>query len=346
MNYRTRQTILLIILFCALLFSLFTVIIQAREIIRVSEQGIDALQEGGFQADNHQQMMAGHRGNPFQYRIFSEWVVEGFIQALKSTSFPYPSATAFLGVRLLQNLLIFLVAAYYYKKLGLTTYGAILGLAILAWSMTQALYAADLQFNTYSDVLFYLLAGLAIAYRRYLWIIPIIVLAALNRETSGLIPFMLIADQLQIRPTLNAPRRNLTIAGIALVLYAAIFIGLRIAYGPQELLVPYGHHIGMELFTYNLSPNQNLPATLIEVFGVLSVLPILAILSMRRWPDLLTRFFWTVVPLWFLIHLFASVIAESRLLLVPMALVFIPGTLLGSIALFDRGRMNTTTVSK
>jgi hypothetical protein len=332
MNNRARRFTLLIILFCSLLFSLFTVIVQAREL------GFERLQEGGFQTDNHQQMMAGHRGNPFQYRIFSEWVVEGFIVALKSTSFPYPSATAFLGVRLLQNLLIFIVAAYYYKKLGLTTYGGILGLAILAWSMTQALYGADLQFNTYSDVLFYLLAGLAIAYKRYWWIIPIIVFAAFNRETSGLIPFMLIADQLQTKPTLTVPRRILIFAGIALALYAAIFIGLRIAYGPQEFLVPYGNHIGMELFTYNLT----LPATYIEVFGVLSVLPILAILAMRRWPAILTRFFWAIVPIWFVIHLFASVIAESRLLLVPMALVFIPGALLGGIAVYDRTRVIST----
>ena len=111
-----------------------------------------------------------------------------------------------------------------------------------------------------------------------------------------------------------------------------IFVGLRVAYGPQELLVPYGYHIGIELFTYNMT----LPATYIEVFGVLSVLPVLAILSMKRWPHILIRFFWAVVPIWFVIHVFASIIAESRLLLVPTALVFIPGTLLGGIAIYER----------
>ena len=340
MSRRSRRITLLTIVFCSLIFSLFTVFVQARELVQESQDGFAALQEGGFQADNHQQMMNGHRGNPFQYRILSEWLVEGAIVALKSTSFPFPTPTAFIGVRILQNLLIFIVAAYYYKKLGLTTYGAVLGLAILAWSMTQALYAADLQFNTYSDVLFYLLAGLAIVHRRYLWIIPIIVLAALNRETSGLIPFMLIADQLQIQPKLYIPRQSLVIAGVALALYIAVFVGLRVAYGPQDLLVPYGYHIGLELFTYNLT----LPATYIEVFGVLSVLPVLAILSMRYWPPILTRFFWAIVPIWFLIHLFASIIAESRLLLVPVALVFIPGTLLGSIAISSRTKANPLPV--
>src|SRR5260221_3929052 len=289
MAMRSRRITLLILLVASLVFSLFAVFVQAREL------GFERLQEGGFQADNHQQMMNGHRGNPFQYRILSEWLVEGAIVALKSTSFPFPTPTAFICVRILQNLLIFIVAAYYYKKLGLTTYGAVLGLAILAWSMTQALYAADLQFNTYSDVLFYLLAGLAIVHRRYLWIIPIVVLAALNRETSGLIPLMLIADQLQIQPKLYIPRQSLVIAGVALALYIAVFVGLRVAYGPQDLLIPYGHHIGLELLSYNLT----LPATYIEVFGVLSVLPVMASLSMWRWPRILTRFFLPVVRPWF-----------------------------------------------
>src|SRR5436190_2685361 len=164
---RNRRITLLIIVLCAIVLSLFTVTVQAREM------GFERLQEGGFQVDNHQQMLAGHRGNPFQYRILSEWLAEIFVIAFKNTALPLPSATAFLTFRLLQNIFIFIFAAYYYKRLGLSTYTAILGLSLLAWSFTQALYGADLQFNTYGDVLFYTAAALAIASKRYLWIIPI-----------------------------------------------------------------------------------------------------------------------------------------------------------------------------
>jgi hypothetical protein len=329
---RNRRITLLIILLCAIVLSLFTVTVQAREM------GFERLQEGGFQVDNHQQMLAGHRGNPFQYRILSEWLAEIFVIAFKNTALPLPSATAFLTFRLLQNIFIFLFAAYYYKRLGLSTYTAILGLSLLAWSFTQALYGADLQFNTYGDVLFYLAAALAIVSRRYIWIIPITALAALNRETSGLIPFMLIADQIQFRPKLSVPRRPLIIAGIALSVYVVAFVGLRIAYGPQELLVPYEHHIGMELLTYNLT----LPATYVELFGVLGLLPIMALVSWRRWPETLKRFFWVIVPLWFLIHLFASVLAEARLVLVPHALIFIPGALFGVVGVFRQSKISGT----
>ena len=36
---------------------------------------------------------------------------------------------------------------------------------------------------------------------------------------------------------------------------------------------------------------------------------------------------WTIVPLWLVVHSLAAVLAEARLLLVPQALVFIPGAL-------------------
>jgi hypothetical protein len=333
MGYRAsrRRTTLLVIVLCALVFSLFTVIVQSREM------GFDKLQEGGFQVDNHQKMLDGQRGNPFQYRILSEWLVELFIIAFKQSALPFPSAIGFLTFRILQNVFIFVFAAYYYKKLGLTTYSAILGLGLLAYSFTQALYGADLQFNTYSDILFYMAAGLAIVYRREGWIIPITVLAAFNRETSGLIPVLLIAAHLQLKPKIAVLPRILIIGGIAMALYAAIFIGLRIEYGPEELLVPYGNHIGLELLIYNLT----LPATYVELFGVLGLLPIMAILSIRRWPDALVLFFWALAPIWFLIHLFASVLAESRLVLVPQALIFIPGALLGVTTLYERAYLPT-----
>ena len=48
----------------------------------------------------------------------------------------------------------------------------------------------------------------------------------------------------------------------------------------------------------------------------------------RKWPLELRAFFWVIVPVWFLVHAFGSVMAETRLLLVPQAMVFIPGALL------------------
>jgi hypothetical protein len=53
------------------------------------------------------------------------------------------------------------------------------------------------------------------------------------------------------------------------------------------------------------------------------------VFSYQTWPRALKIFFWVVVPAWFGVHFFTALVAETRLLLVPLALVFIPGALFG-----------------
>lgn len=68
--------------------------------------------------------------------------------------------------------------------------------------------------------------------------------------------------------------------------------------------------------------------TYVRVLGVLGIVPPVALYGWRSWPPVLQMFFWAVVPIWFTVHLAAAILAESRLLLVPQALVFLPGALL------------------
>lgn len=72
-------------------------------------------------------------------------------------------------------------------------------------------------------------------------------LAALNRETSGLIPFMLVMHSLYTRPTKERLQYEIAIATVALGVYALVFGGLRYAYGEQVLVLPYGNHPGFEV---------------------------------------------------------------------------------------------------
>ncbi|MBW2202094.1 MAG: hypothetical protein JRF71_14910, partial [Deltaproteobacteria bacterium] len=65
-----------------------------------------------------------------------------------------------------------------------------------------------------------------------------------------------------------------------------------------------------------------------RLFATLGIIPLLAVIGYQKWTKQLKIFFWVIVPVWFIIHLFGSVIAESRLFLVPYAMVFIPGALL------------------
>src|SRR5262245_53039393 len=233
-----------IFLICAILFSLFTVFYQ------VTQLSLGYLET--TQVDRHTRVLQGNAGNAWQYRILSTYLVDWLIRGLTDLR-PRPIVSGFILFRIFQNTLIFLFAAFYYRKLGLNTYVSLIGLSLLAWGMTHSLYDSDLQFNTYSDIIFYLAAGLIILLGQYAWLIPITGFAALNRETSGLIPFMLIAYSLRTKSQDKPQKIAIMIAAISFGLYAIIFVILRGAYGEQPLLLYRGNQPGLELFVYNIS---------------------------------------------------------------------------------------------
>ena len=315
---RRKLLLVSIVLCCAILFSLFTVFYQVTQLsLRYLET---------TQVYRHVRILQGHAGNAYQYRILSEYLVEGLILALTNLGFPHPMTSAFILFRIFQNTLIFLLAGFYYQKLGLNAYVVLIGLSLLAWGMTHSLWDSDLAFNTYSDIIFYLAAGLIILLGQYAWLIPITGLAALNRETSGLIPFMLIAYSLP--KSRNKPQKiAIVIAAISCALYAIIFFALRHVYGEQPLYTAYGNRLGIEVFVYNISRY----ITWVQLFATMGILPLMAIFSFRQWPDSLRAFFWAIVPIWFLVHPFVSIMAETRLFLVPFALIFVPGALFGIV---------------
>ena len=298
----------------ALSLGLFTTIAH------VGQLGVYYLEEGG-QLGRHLAVLQGQAGNPWQYRVLAPHLIEGIIALFKQLAIPYPTAVAFVFSRVVLDTFVLLLAYEYYRRLGLPLPHALLGMAVLAWGISYSHYDSDLQFNTFFDVIFYLLAALCILQGRYRWIIPITLLAALNRETSGLIPFLLPAAVWAARP--GSVRRVLPIAGAALATYVAVWAGLRLAYGSQELFIPYGHRPGLELLQYNLLRT----VTWWQLIATLNIVPLIGLLAYRRWPPQLRAFFWTIVPVWFVVHALGAVMAETRLFLVPQALVFIPAAL-------------------
>jgi hypothetical protein len=316
----SRSALAAVFICCALVFSLFTVFAHVREL------GFEYIEEGR-QLKRHTEVISGAALSPWQYRVLSEYMVEGVIVVLKKAGAPRPTLIGFISFRVFQNALLFLLVAYYYRKLGLNTYLALIGLSVLAWGMSQAYFDSDLQFSTYSDVIFYLAAGLLILHKRYPWIILVTAAAAFNRETSGLIPLLLISEYIAYKQDKDASRKIILTAGTALALYAVIFFGLRHALGPRELFVPHGRHQGLELLRHNLFYYR----TWFQLFATMGILPVLALVFYRKWPYTLKAFFWIIVPIWTLVHLFAGVVAETRLLLVPLSLVIVPGALFGLV---------------
>ena len=306
------------ILICILLFSTITVYLQ----VQALDKPFMAYLEQGLQIQRHNAVLQGSAPNPWQYRVLADYLVEGVIRLFQNLDIAHPIASAFIAFRFVQNALIFWLAYLYYRKLNIPPAYALTGMAILAWGMTYANYDSDLQFNTYFDIIFYLLAGLLILAKRPIWLIPLMIFAALNRETSGLIPFLALV--LILPWSADAKNRKIILpAAASLVIFAAIFAGLRLAYPNQPLSVPHGQHMGLELLRYNLFR----AITWTQLFATVSIVPALALLAYKKWPAPLQIFFWVLIPVWMLIHPFTSVMAETRVFLVPQVLILIPGAL-------------------
>jgi hypothetical protein len=286
----------------------------------------------GLGIQRHQAVMDGRAGNPWQYRVLSEYIVEGMLRSARAIGIRHPVHNAFIAFRLAQNICIFLLAAYYYAQLGLSVAGSLLGMALLTWSFVNGFYDGGLAFNTYGDVIFYLLAGLLLLRRQFGWASIVAVLAVLNRETALLIPLLILFAGITFRPRWSLDRRAMRAALLAGFMSVTVFFGLRAYYGEQEFIAAYGHLPGLDLWAYNVSRR----ITWVQLLSTVNLLPVVALAAIRQWPSFLHRAFWCVVPIWLVVHIFFSAIAETRLLFVPIALVFIPAALVGAVKLRDR----------
>ncbi len=309
-----KRSIWLLVI-CAITLGVITVRFQVADMIG----GIDSL--NFEQLDRHMDVLRGTAPNPWQYRVLSEWVAEGFVILFGFLSPRAAVAFGFLTFRLLQNTLIFIFAFILYKRLSGSHILALLGIALLVSVMKNALFESDLSFNTYFDLLFYLLAILLILDRKYTWIIALTFFAALNRETSGLIPFLLLSAA-RTDAALSRSKKILP-AFASFGVWALVFVGLRVLYPNRPLYIPYDQAPGYPLLVYNLTRS----VTWRELFHTFGFIPVLGLFTFFAWHPYWKRFFFIMVPAWFAIHAFASVMAETRLFLVPLAVIFIPAAL-------------------
>ena len=190
---RSRGAIL--ILACAIYLAVFTVHYQ---IAFMGHQGGLAWYER-VQWERTQQVMHGEQGTPWQYRLFTDSIVYGTVRLFEAAGVPRPIGTAFVLIRMVQNILLFTLAAVWYQRLGAPLLTALFGVGLLAWGMCHGLYDTDMTFNTYTDLSIFLGAALLIQAGRFKWLVPLMVAASFNRETSGCIPFMLLFSQWQWR---------------------------------------------------------------------------------------------------------------------------------------------------
>lgn len=314
-----------------ILFGLFGILSLYCVYEQVADGHSISLQE---QKLRHENFLKGESDffNPWQYRVLSPYLLEGTIylwdRSIAGIGARLPHTVReyfpFLFLRFIQNIVIFFAAFAFYKAIGIKNKTLILtGILLLGYNMSNSTYGSDLSINTYFDVLFYLLSGYVILQRKNIWIIPLTFVAALNRETSAFIPLMFLLFNLDFR-NLRFPSKNvLTIFSISVLLFVSVYIGTRWIYGLREYQGINDINTPWEFLWFNLTYGAFYP----EMFGVLGFGFVVALLRYNYWSHALKLFFWLIVPFWFGFHLIMSQAMETRLFLVPQALIFVPALL-------------------
>jgi hypothetical protein len=67
-----------------------------------------------------------------------------------------------------------------------------------------------------------------------------------------------------------------------------------------------------------------MPGQVAFFLAAVSLLPALAVLSLRDADPFLRRLFWYVVPLWFAVHIWAARLGEGIMYLAPITIVIVP----------------------
>jgi hypothetical protein len=305
--------------------------------------------------------------NPWQYRILCPMIIEGMMWvydhtidkvypieeklhfSLPETSEPTPETkefvqllqtrgalkylVVFLFFRFCLNFLVFTLAYCFWRYFVANNWLIFFGLIFLSLAMGNGVIASDLTFNTYLDNVFYLLAACLIVYKKNpVWLLLLTFLAALNRETSMLIPFLFFISQMDFTnfrfrtfnwKAIRWPQARVWwLVGGSYLLFFAVFISIRAHYGyrpPQMWKTPPG----LSMIKLNLFSAVGVKSYF-EMLGVFSVIPFIILYKFRSFPLFLRVWFLAIVPAWFAVHIYSVVTYQTRLFLVPVILVFLP----------------------
>jgi hypothetical protein len=251
---------------------------------RVSFDGLqrDAISYGKF--------WTKEAGNPWQYRVVAPVLLWGCLMIKDS---PY----AVFALRVIENLAMFLLFLWWLTRKKVK--GIFIGLILLAWFTCLSAYHCYFSDATYIEVSLFLVAGLAP--KRWWAILPIMVMAVLNRETVIFLCFYYAI-------------RNYRTLLWTLPVFGVIQAVLRFAVFPPQIstlgasmsfLMP-----GLPVLIHNLTTANG--------WVVIGLIAPLAIWSYNRSAE------WWTSALYAGSMLFLGNIPEMRLFLIPLTLGFIP----------------------
>lgn len=237
----------------------------------------------------------------------------------------------FIFFRFAENLLIFYLSFKLWNFFVKNTWLIFLGINFLALSLGNAVTNADLSFNTYMDIIFYLLTANIIVYNKSpIQLLPVVLLAAFNRETSLLIPALFFiskmnlkkSDTFKFRDIILPPFKTWLYIFSLYVIFLFIFFSLRIYFGykPQQV---WKAEAGWPMLSLNLFSSIGVRGYM-ELIGIQGVIPLFILYKFIDFPYLLKKWFLFIVPIWFFVHYLSVVAYESRIFLVPLTIIFLP----------------------
>jgi hypothetical protein len=250
----------------------------------------------------HAEMVAGSAPAPNQYRPLTPWLAELLLRILPGLS--VQSAYQLLRA-VTTGIALFLFDRY--LRVWFTPAAAAAGALCLA-ALLPFSYLYVVQESDPINLLFFVLAFWALARERDLLLIPVVLIGALNREATAMIPAAYMLARSGQRPAAEVAVRTAAIGGA----WAAVYGGLLWIYGPRE------YYCQVVMLGTNLS-SWAPSARVLLLFGVMWAL---AVVGARRGPLLLRRIVWLVPP-YLVLHYVVALVLEVRLFL-PLAPVIIP----------------------
>lgn len=222
----------------------------------------------------------------------------------------------FILVRSVIGLLILAAAFCFFRIFISNQWMILLGLVFLDNGMNNAFRDTAFGFDTYVDLLLFLTA-IVIIIKRYspAFLVPIVAIGMLNRETAILIPMLyLVINFVRNGNRLNIQMTSWT-AGLGM-LAVGIFFGLRQYFGYEPYIVPSGWFRVVENFTnYSVISGE---------FAIMLIFPFLSMMFLKR-TDIILRTIWlAIIPIWFAVHYWSFAVLESRYFLVPFSLAMLP----------------------
>ena len=311
------------VLGCVLLLSLLSVFVEVKHL------GL-SWHETAYRT-KLENIVAGTAGAPAAQRPLSAWLALGCVRAAEAVGLPRGAGVALIALKLSQNMLLFLLALAIYRRLGIHPYLGLIGLSAITWGMTQAHDPDGLAFDTYTDLILYLLTAWVALARRPYWVVPIALIAALNRESSILIPAVLLGGAgmpprqgSESGKKWTAVKHYVTACCCAFVVWffarQAVSVCVGTDYGVSDILRPTA--VGG---TGNAALNPDFWA---ELIGIVGLVPILSLFGWRAWMPPLKCWFHLFGLVFIFYYVFAGTPIPAQAWLLPQTLIFVPGLLL------------------